>query len=298
MPLDRIDGEILFDIDYNSLEQALQGTGWLSGWGVTGNASTLSVDVAAGIGLVSGVLKSTTSSTNIALSPADPDNPRKDLIIWDTSLPGLTKVTGVAQAISPTGETNPRKMKLPAPPDLTATDDILIAVVYVPAGATKGSDCTIIDKRVKVAGFNFRTGWTADKILLGAGVNAAPTEIDGLRSKIITTTRALNAPSETISYTGVGFKPTAIIAFAARGATSGGYNSWGFADSSGAQFAIQIPTSSNTIPANVLVQCDYSETQYQRGTLVSFDNDGFTISWVVAGSPSSYTIYIRFLCLR
>lgn len=150
MPLDRIDGEILFDIDYNSLEQALQSTGWLSGWAVTGNSSTLSVDVSAGVGVSAGSLKQTTSGTNIPLSSADPDYPRKDLIIWKTSTDALAAVTGTAQAISPPGETNPRKMKLPAPPDLTATTDILIAVVYVPAGATKGSDCTIIDKRVRV----------------------------------------------------------------------------------------------------------------------------------------------------
>lgn len=149
MPLDRIDGEILFDIDYNSLEQALVGTGWRSGWVVTGNASTLSVDISAGTGFANTSPKSTTASTNKTLATADPTNPRKDLIIWDTSANGLAVVTGVPQAISPSGETNPRKMKLPAPPDLTATDDILIAVVYVPAGATLGSQCTIIDKRVR-----------------------------------------------------------------------------------------------------------------------------------------------------
>ena len=48
MPIDRIDEEIIFDIDYNSIEQALRGTGWESGWATTANESTLSVDVAEG----------------------------------------------------------------------------------------------------------------------------------------------------------------------------------------------------------------------------------------------------------
>ncbi len=148
MPLDRIDAEILFDIDYNSLEQALVGTGWLSGWVVTGNAGTLSVDVAAGKGMAAGAYKSTAGSTNVVLTAADATNPRKDLIVWDTSAGALANVDGTPGVINPAGETNPRKMKVPAPPDLGASDDILIAEVYVPAGETHGSDCTIIDKRV------------------------------------------------------------------------------------------------------------------------------------------------------
>jgi len=150
MPLDRIDGEIIFDIDYNSLHQALQATGWLTGWAVTGNAGTLSVDVAAGRGMAEGVLKETDPSTNVVLTAAHASNPRKDLIVYDRSASALAKVDGTAAAIEPDGEDNPRKMKLPVPPDLGATDDILIAVVYVPAAATLGSQCTIIDKRVKL----------------------------------------------------------------------------------------------------------------------------------------------------
>ena len=150
MPLDRIDGEIIFDIDYNSLHQVLQATGWLTGWVTTGNAGTLSVDVAAGRGTAEGVLKETGSSTNVVLTAADATNPRKDIIVYDTSAGALAKVDGTAAAIEPDGEDNPRKMKLPAPPDLGATDDILIAMVYVPAAATLGSQCTITDKRVKL----------------------------------------------------------------------------------------------------------------------------------------------------
>jgi len=150
MPLDRIDGEIIFDIDYNSLHQALQATGWLTGWAVTGNAGTLSVDVAAGRGMAEGVLKETDPSTNVVLTAAHASNPRKDLIVYDRSASALAKVDGTAAAIEPDGEDNPRKMKLPAPPDLGATNDILIALVYVPAAATLGSQCTIIDKRVKL----------------------------------------------------------------------------------------------------------------------------------------------------
>jgi len=150
MPIDRIDGEIIFDIDYNAVEQALRYTGWITGWNVTGNSTTLSVDVSAGSGRSGGTFVSTSASTNLALSEADPTNPRKDLVIWDSSAGSLAVVTGTAQAISPSGETDPRKMVSPAPPDITDPNDIIIAVVYVPAGASTGEDCTIIDKRVAI----------------------------------------------------------------------------------------------------------------------------------------------------
>jgi len=150
MPIDRIDGEIIFDIDYNAVEQALRYTGWITGWNVTGNSTTLSVDVSVGSGRSGGTFVSTSASTNLALSEAHPTNPRKDLVIWDSSAGSLAVVTGTAQAVSPGGETDPRKMVSPAPPDITDPNDIIIAVVYVPAGATKGTDCTIIDKRVAI----------------------------------------------------------------------------------------------------------------------------------------------------
>jgi hypothetical protein len=233
MPIDRIDGEIIFDIDYNAIEQALRYTGWITGWDVTGNSTTLSVDVSAGSGRSGGTFVSTSASTNLALSEADPTNPRKDLVIWDSSASSLAVVTGTAQAVSPGGETDPRKMVSPPPPDITDPNDIIIAVVYVPAGATRGTDCTIIDKRVAIvdlishseavtgvhgvgtseveseagaqakvdthasattgvhgAGSNylalapaashlvrsFTKGWTANKLLKGAGVNIDPVE--------------------------------------------------------------------------------------------------------------------------
>lgn len=51
---------------------------------------------------------------------------------------------GTPLAISPTGETNFRKMESPYPPDNTPAG-VIIAIVYVPAGATTISDSNILD---------------------------------------------------------------------------------------------------------------------------------------------------------
>jgi hypothetical protein len=51
---------------------------------------------------------------------------------------------GIPSAISPTGETNFRKMENPYPPDNTPAG-VIIAIVYVPAGATTISDSNILD---------------------------------------------------------------------------------------------------------------------------------------------------------
>lgn len=148
MPTDRINGEILFDIDVNNVEKALQGTGWTSGWAVTAVSGQLKVSVALGTGLAAGVIKSTTGATEITLDTADPTSPRKDLIVYDVSASALAKVTGTPESISPSGETNARKMTAPKPPDPADSADIILAVVYVPAGCTDADNCTIIDKRV------------------------------------------------------------------------------------------------------------------------------------------------------
>ena len=148
MPLDREDGEIVFDIDINAMEQALKGTGWTTGWAVTPVSGQLKVSVAEGSGRSEGTVKSTTGATEIALDAAHATYPRKDLIVYDASASALGKVTGIPAAIDPLGATNPRKMKVPKPPDLGESTDIIIACVYVPANCTDADECTIIDKRV------------------------------------------------------------------------------------------------------------------------------------------------------
>ena len=156
MALDRILDEIIHPIDYNSLEQALIGTGWSgSGWDVTDRDTTYGISVSAGSGFTGrGSRVVTTSNTNVTVTAAHSTLPRKDLLIWDRSAGSFAIIDGTAAVIEPeeTLETSTgvRLMTSPAPPVLSDSTDIVIATLYIPAGATLGSDIIITDKKVKV----------------------------------------------------------------------------------------------------------------------------------------------------
>lgn len=140
-----IAGEKLFPNMMVSIVDVLQGIGAVSGCGVTAVGGTMTVRVAAGV--LHDPAARTISQTDLTIAAADPTNPRKDTIIWDTSGGVLAVVTGTPAAITPVGETNPRKMVTPALPNMTADDDVFLAEVYVPALATDSSTFTYTDRR-------------------------------------------------------------------------------------------------------------------------------------------------------
>lgn len=279
MPLDRIDGEILFDIDINAMEQARRGTGWTTGWAVTPVSEQLKVSVAEGSGRSEGTVKSTTGATEVALDAAHATHPRKDLIVYDASASALGKVTGIPAAIDPGGTVNPRKMKVPKPPDLGESTDIIIACVYVPANCTDADECTIIDKRVRTLG-------------------------GGLTSKIITATRDMAAASGDVSYTGVGFQPTALVCLATHTSTTAedGSGSVGFSDNAKNDGVIarylQAEGGSQWITSAILVCIFSTYNRYQIATLKSYDADGFTLTWTKSAVSPAGTGYLTFLCLK
>lgn len=142
------DGQVVFDNDLAALLRAIEGTGVLSGWTTTAHSpANMSVDVALGVGYVGSAKKSTAITTNVVITAADATKARRDIIIWDTSEGELAAVDGTAEAVLPYGETDFKKMSHPAPPDIPATDDILIAQVYVAAGTSSIVTANIWDKR-------------------------------------------------------------------------------------------------------------------------------------------------------
>lgn len=142
------DGQVVFDNDLEALSRAIEGTGILSGWTTDPKSPAgMSVDVALGVGYVGSSKKETTETTNVAIAAADSTKARRDIIIWDTSEGELAAVTGTAAAILPYGETDFKKMSHPAPPDIPADDDILIAQVYVSIGTSSIVAADIWEKR-------------------------------------------------------------------------------------------------------------------------------------------------------
>ncbi len=124
--------------DFEYLLRGHQRTGVLSGFAVTESSPTAqTIDVSAGEGVETGEQISGPASLDLAVSSADPTNPRKDLISINPS--GVAVVTaGTPAAVSP------------AAPALPA-NSIPIAVLTVLANDDDHENAQISDKRVIVA---------------------------------------------------------------------------------------------------------------------------------------------------
>lgn len=114
--------------------------------------------------------------------------------------------------------------------------------------------------------------------------------------KIIKATKAMSDSTGNTSYTGVGFKPSSVIAmFYGPGTSTAGIGvfttndawGWGF---NGSAVAYQDSTST-------IFSLSPASSQAFNATLISMDNDGFTLKWTKIGSPSG-TSQLMFLCYR
>jgi len=152
------DGMRLFDSDLNKLLEAKKGYGVISGLAVTerGAGQNSSVDVASGVAYVNGSYYYFSSTTNVVLTNADGSNPRKDIIIIN-STGTITKVDGVAEASQPTGQTGTDTFR-PKPPDITA-NAIILAEAWRATGDNTVADADITDRRVFVKAQKFSSNY-------------------------------------------------------------------------------------------------------------------------------------------
>lgn len=147
---------------------------------------------------------------------------------------------------------------------------------------------------VKATGAEVTTGtddakFATPKALADAGVNTR------LKTKIITATRDLTAATGAVAYTGVGFVPTKITAFAAVDNVIG--SSTGFSDSAKTTMVL-LSSAGNTRYINTfLVFVETSAGNYQTAALTTYDADGFTLTWTKTLSPTG-TCKLSFLCER
>lgn len=119
-------------LDHNGLVNRLQFS-VKSGCAVSPGTNDLTVQCDAGEVIHDGNSVSVAAQDNVALAAADGSNPRKDVVYVDGT--GTLQVaTGTAEAAKPSGQTH-RDTYRPAPPDLSATAAVVLAEVWVPAGA-------------------------------------------------------------------------------------------------------------------------------------------------------------------
>jgi hypothetical protein len=112
--------------------------------------------------------------------------------------------------------------------------------------------------------------------------------------------RDMTAASGDVSYTGVGFKPKAILFIG--GITNGGIGTYcgfdnavtrGYVSDYKANAAGDISTG-----PTFSIQLLESGTQYQAAIVKTFDTDGFTVTWTKLGTTSSGTATIFYMAFR
>lgn len=117
-----------------------------------------------------------------------------------------------------------------------------------------------------------------------------------LVSKIISTTRDMTAASGDVSYTGVGFTPTALICLSNVDAGTNTH-SIGVADSALAEAHLGRLANGNNYTEALLLTAETSSNNYQTAVVKTFDADGFTLTWAKTNSPTG-TLKLTFLCFR
>jgi hypothetical protein len=111
--------------------------------------------------------------------------------------------------------------------------------------------------------------------------------------------RNIGAASGTQAVTGVGFRPSHIIAFSSQNTNktasfigfSDGTNDGSMFDNKGTADTYQNDS------ANFVSVEDSSDANTYKGSIQSFDIDGFTVDWVKVGAPSG-TSEIHFIAFK
>lgn len=157
------------------------------------------------------------------------------------------------------------------------------------------ADAGITATPVKATGAEVTTGtndtkFVTPKAMADAGVNL-PT---ALSSKVFYISKDMTAASGDVSYTGIGFKPTAMIAFSAKGGTTNSH--MGMVDSSKTGRSIY-NLAGNFSKFDAFIVLTTSSGNYQEAAVKSFDTDGFTLTWAKTGSPTG-TGDIIILCFK
>jgi len=159
----------------------------------------------------------------------------------------------------------------------------------------------------KAAGSDITTGTDDTKAVTSKAIADAG-GLGGLKSKMISITRVLNASSGTVGYTGVGFVPKAVVL---RAVTLGsslflGHSEGGAGADKAGRYTLSVlfidPSMVNTAVnilagANALFLTSVPEMNSgQTADVASWDTDGFTLNWTKGGSPSAQTVTITAMC--
>lgn len=117
-------------------------------------------------------------------------------------------------------------------------------------------------------------------------------------SKIISFTRVMTTAAGNVSYTGVGFKPSAVIFIAGIvGGSDSGSTGFSSASTNASLETLDFGTFGVFMQSVSLIIRNPTLADFQTATIASMDTDGFTLTWAKSGSPTG-TGTVFALCLR
>jgi hypothetical protein len=134
----------------------------------------------------------------------------------------------------------------------------------------------------------------ANQKLFGNAAGTAPEFATGV--KIINSTRSSTAANGNVAYTGVGFKPSLVLALMS---SSGALGRWSIGGMDGTtSYSLYTNELGNTQTIATYAGAVTASGGSQLAAYSSFDVDGFTITWTKTGAPAADTYSLIFICFR
>jgi len=109
-------------------------------------------------------------------------------------------------------------------------------------------------------------------------------------------TRALDGASASVSYTGLGFRPTSIEFFAAVDTAVEFSN--GFSNVSGNRCVSSDGAGAKLSSSDAIRIIRAGAGNEQKAVVASFDQDGFTLTWTKVGAPPANTLTVNYVARR
>lgn len=122
---------------------------------------------------------------------------------------------------------------------------------------------------------------------------------EAARVASISLTRVLDTASGSVSYTGIGFRPTSIEFTGAVDTTPERFIGWCDASSGVRNRCMTTDAAGNSSSsADCIRLIKTGAGNEQKAVLASFDADGFTLTWTKVGAPPANTLVVNFIARR
>ena len=250
------------------------------------NGVNLSV---SGTSTLSGLTASTALALNASKEIVSVTNTGTGDNVLATSPTMITPTLGVAVA------TSINKVALTAPATgstLTIADGkTLTANQSLTLAGTDATTMTFPSTNATIARIDAAQTFTGDQTFAGINISSI---VNGI-GKTGTFTRITNAASGNVSYTGVGFKPSAIILIG--GIDTVNEKCWGFGTAAAGRNLYSDSSNANTSSANIFRFVRLAETQ--SAIVASMDSDGFTLTWTFSGAGvTANAIVVNYIAFK